>query len=267
MPAPRWCALPAIARVPVPSPGWQAPASDSGRHLIRWTFAVALAGLAQPAVAQVAVEVGLQSDYRFRGYSLTDEDPVGTVVVTYDDPSGAYIGGSLVGTVDDGEPALVALQGNLGYATRIAPSLSIDAGVTRTEYTDYVFSRAVHYTEFYLGLASRNVTTRIRYSPDYYRSDWETLYVEVDGGVEVARDWFLNAHVGQLNYLGDISPYLVRHSYDWRLGGSRRLGAYGVHVELSGRVAKRPPAFAPANGENDLQTTGTAVVIGVTRAF
>jgi uncharacterized protein (TIGR02001 family) len=251
----------------VPLPGWPAPASHNGRRVIRWTVAVALSGLAQPAAAQVAVEIGLQSDYRFRGYSLTDEDPVGTLAIGYDDPSGAYAGGSAVGTFDDGEPAIVALQGTLGYATRLSPSLSVDVGVTRTEYTEYVFGRDVHYTEVHVGLASSNVTARVRYSPDYYRSDWETLYVELDGGFEVARDWFVNAHAGQLTYLGDISPYLVRHSYDWRLGGSHRMGAYGVHLELSGRVAQRPPALVPANAGNNLRTTGTAVVLGVTRAF
>ena len=247
--------------------GWLAPPNHSGRHVIRWTVAVALAGLAQPAAAQVAVEVGLQSDYRFRGFSLSDEDPVGTVVLGYDDPSGAYVGGSVIGAFDDGEPEVVALQGTLGFATRVSPSLSVDVGVTRAEYNEYFFGRDVHYTEFYVGLASSNVTARVRYSPDYYRSDWETLYVELDGGVEVARDWFVTAHAGQLTYLGDISSYVVRHSYDWRLGGTRKVGALGFHLELSGRVAKPPPAFVPVNADNDLQTSGTAIVFGVTHAF
>lgn len=228
---------------------------------------VALAGPAAPAIAQVAVEVGVQSDYRYRGYSLTDRYPVATVTVSYDDPSGAYVGGNLVGTFDDGKPELVALQGTVGYASRVSSELSIDAGVSRTEYGSYVLGQDVHYTELYLGLASRNVTARVRYSPDYYRNDWETLYVELDGGLEVAPDWFVSAHAGQLTYLGDISPYLVRHSYDWRLGGSRKLGAYGVHVELSGRVAKRAPASIVQGDDNPLHAAGTAVVFGVTRTF
>ncbi len=218
-------------------------------------------------MAQVAAEIGVQTDYRYRGYSLTDNYPVATVSLSYDDPSGVYLGGNLVGTFDDGEPELVAVQGTVGYAARVSPDLSVDAGVSRTEYGDYVFGDDVHYTEVYLGLATRNVTTRVRYSPDYYRSDWETLYVEMDGGLEPAPNWFLSAHVGQLTYLGDISPYLARHTYDWRLGGSRKLGPYGIHVELSGHVGKRPPAaVAPGEG-NPLRTGGTAVVFGLTRAF
>lgn len=218
-------------------------------------------------MAQVAVEVGVQNDYRYRGYSLSDRDPVATVAVSYDDPSGVYVGGNLVGTFDDGEPALVALQGTLGYATRLSSELSLDAGVSRTEYGSYVLGGDVDYTELYLGLASRNVTARVRYSPDYYRDDWETLYVELDGGVEVAPDWFVSAHTGQLTYLGDISPYLARHIYDWRLGGSRKLGPYGFHLELSGRLAKRPPALVAPGEDNPLRADGTAVVFGITRAF
>ena len=116
----------------MPWPRSRAPANRSRELVIGWAAAVSLTGLAQPAAAQVAVELGLQSDYRFRGFSLTDEDPVGTVVLTYDDPSGAYAGGSVVGTFEDGEPQIVALQGTLGYATRVAPSLSVDAAGTRT---------------------------------------------------------------------------------------------------------------------------------------
>ena len=218
-------------------------------------------------MAQVAVEVGLQSDYRYRGISLTDNYPVATVAVNYDDPSGFYLGGNLVGTFDDGKPELVAVQGTAGYAARLSSDLSIDGGVSRTEYGSYALGNGVGYTELYLGLASSNVTARVRYSPDYYRSDWETLYVELDGGLEVAPDWFVSAHAGQLTYLGHISPYLARHSYDWRLGGSRKLGKYGVHVELSGRIAKRPPAAVGPWEDNPLRASGTAVVFGVTRAF
>ena len=218
-------------------------------------------------MAQVAVEVGVQSDYRYRGFSLTDRYPVATVAVSYDDPSGAYLGGNLVGTFDDGEPELVAVQGTVGYATRLTSELSIDAGVSHTEYGSYVLGRDVNYTELYIGLASRNVTARVRYSPDYYRNDWETLYVELDGGLEVAPDWSVSGHVGQLTYLGDIGPYLVRHNYDWRVGGSRKLGAWGVHVELSGRLARRPPAALDPGDDNPLRADGTAVVFGVTRAF
>jgi len=226
-----------------------------------------LAGPASPAMAQVAAEIGLQSDYRYRGYSLTDGNPVGTVTLGYDDPSGAYVGGNFVGTFEDGEPELVAVQGTVGYATRLSPDLSIDAGIAHTEYGSYVFGREVRFTEVYAGLATRNVTARIRYSPNYYRSDWEALYVELDGGAEVATDWFLNAHVGQLTYLGDISPYVVRQTYDWRLGGSRKLGRFGLHLELSGRIAERPAGLVEPGADNPLRTAGTAVVFGVTRAF
>jgi uncharacterized protein (TIGR02001 family) len=235
--------------------------------LFRLATALGFAGLASPAAAQVAAEIGLQSDYRHRGFSLTDGNPVGTASVTYDDPSGVYAGGSVVGTLHDGEPELVSLQGNLGYAARLSPEVSIDGGIARTEFGSYVFGSDVHYTEFYLGLATRNVTARVRYSPDYYRSNWETLYVEIDGGAEVAPDWVVSVHAGQLTYLGHVSPYLARTSYDWRLGGSRQLGPWGLHLEVLGRVARRPPALVVTGDDNPLHATDTAILFGVTRAF
>jgi uncharacterized protein (TIGR02001 family) len=226
-----------------------------------------LAGLASPAAAQVAVELGFQSDYRFRGFSLNDERPVASATLSYDDPTGLYAGGMVVGTFEDGEPELVAAQASLGYAARLTPSLSFDGGASRTEYGSYSFGRNVHYTELYLGLAMRNVTARARYSPDYFRSDRETLYVELDGGLEVAPEWFVAAHVGSLTYLGEIDPYLVRHSWDWRLGGSRRMGPWGVQLEFSGRVERQPGPFAGPGTEDRLRASGTAFVLGLSRTF
>jgi hypothetical protein len=83
----------------------------------------------------------------------------------------------------------------------------------------------------------------VRYSPDYYRSNWETLYVEVDGGMEVAPDWLLSAHAGQLTYLGESSRFWSGPATTGASAGLAGSGLYGVHLDLSGRLAKLPPAL------------------------
>jgi uncharacterized protein (TIGR02001 family) len=190
---------------------------------------------------------------------------VAAITLSYDDPTGLYAGAAAAGTVRHGDPELVSLQGNVGYATRISPVLSLDGGVSRFEYfSDYGSAGDYHYTEAYLGLATRNIAARIRFSPDYIRPDNETIYVEVDGGVEIAPDLLASAHVGILQYLDERPDYLPQRRYDWRVGISRLIGPYGVHAELTGRLGRRsraPPGASRPDGDR------TAVVVSLTRAF
>jgi uncharacterized protein (TIGR02001 family) len=224
------------------------------------------AGVAVPASAQVAVEAALQTDYRVRGYSVSDEEPSASVSLSYDDPSGAYVGASLVGTTYEGDPVLLGIQGSAGYATRIGPMLSLDAGVSKTQYFyGYGTTRNYDYTEVYLGLALPMVSARLSYSPDYYRHDKETLYAEVETGISPATDWFLSAHAGMLTYLGDPPVYRPDQTFDWRLGATRQFGPWGLHLDVSGRMLGRAKYAFPngvGTGKNH-----EALVLSLTRAF
>lgn len=219
-----------------------------------------------PAAAQVAIEAAVQTDYRVRGYSISDEEPAASLSVSYDSPSGAYVGGALIGTIYDGEPSVLGIQGNVGYAARIAPGLSLDAGVSKTQYFKaYGTPWDYDYTEVYLGLALPVASARLSYSPDYYGSGIDTLYAELDGGFEPAPDWLLSAHVGVLSHLGAPPPYLPDQVLDWRVGATRQLGRWGLHLDVSGRRQGRASYALPAGLAPE--RTEEAVVFGLTRAF
>jgi uncharacterized protein (TIGR02001 family) len=222
--------------------------------------------MAAPAAAQVAIEAALQTDYRVRGYSISDGNPAASVSLSYDDPTGIYLGGSVIGTIDDDEPALLGIQGSAGYAMRLSPALAIDAGVSKTQYFyGYGTSTNYDYTEVYLGLALPRVAARLSYSPDYYRNETETLYGEIDAGFEPAENWFLSAHAGVLNYLDTPPFYVPKQAYDWRIGASRQFGRYGVHVDVSGRIQGRA-RYAIPGGPGSGRDPAT-VVFSLTRAF
>ena len=209
----------------------------------------------------------MQTDYRIRGYSISDGQPSASLSVSYDDPSGVYLGGSAVATIRDGDPELLGIQANLGYAMRLSPTVSIDGGVSRTQYFyGYGTSRNFDYTEIYLGLALPIVAARLSYSPDYYRDGTSTLYAELDGGFEPAPDWFLSAHVGALTYLDTPPVFLPRTRYDWRLGASRQLGRFAVHVDVSGRILGEPNGYFPY-ALSRFTEDRTTVVLSLTRAF
>ena len=221
--------------------------------------AALVAGPAPPALAQVAASVGVESDYRFRGYSLSAERPVATANLAYDGSTGAYLNASGVAVFEHDGPALMSVQGNIGYAKRLRPGLSIDGGILRSEYlSSFSGGRSAHYTEAYLGLATRRLSTRVFFSPDYFRADVSTLYWEVEGVIEPAAKWRLNGHVGLLSYLKRPSAD-GESQFDWRIGASRQLGNFEVHVALSGR--------GDSEDYYDGRDGRTAFVIGAACAF
>jgi len=223
------------------------------------------AGVALPASAQVAVEAALQTDYRVRGYSISAGEPAASLSVSYDDVSGAYLGASVIGIAYDGEPALAGLQASAGYAVRLTPSVSIDGGVAKARYfRGYGAARGYDYTEVYVGVALPVISGRLSYSPDYRLNGTQALYAEATGGFEPAPDWFLSAHAGVLTYLDTPPPGSPRRSHDWRLGASRQLGAYGVHLDLLGRIQGRAPS-APRGANSGRDPVD--LVLGLTRAF
>ena len=224
--------------------------------------------LAMPVAAQVAIEAAVQTDYRVRGYSVSDGEPTASVSVSYDDPAGFYLGGLAIGRIRDGDPVLLGFQGGLGYAVRLAPRLSLDGGIARTQYLyGYGTSRNYDYTEAYLGLALPSVSARLSYSPDYYSEDTPTLYAELDAGFEPAPDWFLSAHAGALTYLDGAPLYSSRTRYDWRLGASRQIGSYGIHLDLSGRIVGEPGGYALPYSLSRLTHDRATAVLSLTRSF
>jgi uncharacterized protein (TIGR02001 family) len=227
---------------------------------------VAAAGFAAPAGAQVAVAAAQQTVYRVRGYSVSDGQPAAALSLSYDAPSGAYHAAAAIATIRGGEPALLGIQGSVGYALRLGSRLSIDAGAANTHYLHgYGTARDYDYTEIYLGLALPVVSARLSYSPDYYRNGTETLYAEVDGGIEPAPDWFLSAHAGMLTYLDTPPFYVPERTYDWRVGATRQLGPWGVHLDVSGRIQGRARYAIPGGAGSGRDPA--AAVLSLTRAF
>ena len=122
--------------------------------------AVAFAG---PARAEVGAAASAYSDYRFRGYSLSDARPVAILDLSYDLPAGLYASasGSVVASRGHGiQPLRLALNG--GYATSPWRGVTADVGVIHARYSRYsglTVDRA--YTEIYAGIAAKMAGARL----------------------------------------------------------------------------------------------------------
>jgi uncharacterized protein (TIGR02001 family) len=163
---------------------------------------VLVAGLfAAPALAETtySANVGIVSDYVFRGFSQTGEDPA--IQAGVDVTSGSFYGGVWASNVDfgDGTDAEIDVYG--GYRTEAA-GFALDFGVIGYLYagapqpiTDY------DYVEF-KAAASRavgpaTVGAAVYYSPDFFGVDEAATYAEINGAFSPADKWTISGAVGQ----------------------------------------------------------------------
>jgi uncharacterized protein (TIGR02001 family) len=170
-------------------------------HLLdrpRWRSAFALWFLFASAeiFAQVSGSASLLSNYRYRGISLSNNDPAAQLAVAYDDASGWY-GGAFASTVQIGYPASRELQAVAfgGYARRMPSGLSWEAGA---DYSAFTGGQSYNYAEVYVGMASENVSTRLYYAPRYFGQEAGVIYGEINASQRLLDRVRLLAHGGVL---------------------------------------------------------------------
>ena len=208
-----------------------------------WMLTLAAAGLALAgtARAQVGASVGLQSDYVYRGRSLTDGRPALTLSAAFDHPTGLYAGVGVTARdtprngVDLADAVLYA-----GYAQTLGAGAALDLGISQTRTVSYrPARRTFDFRELYAGVATEHASLRVHYAPDYYDSGVATLYVDAGAAIRPSETLRLFAHAGALTPIGGRrGPFLRRTRYDLSVGIARRLG----DAELSLTWTRLAPA-------------------------
>lgn len=201
-------------------------------------------GVASNARSQVAASATITTNYLYRGVSLSDGRPALDLALVYDDKSGFYVGGSLIGeeTRRRGFQEL-GHQEYAGYAHRLSPGSTLDFGVNNLHYKSYGYpAYAADATEVYVGWVRGPLNYYVHYSPDYFSRGARALYGEVNGAVRLHRPLRLFGHVGVLTPLG--GGYDDKERYDVRLG----VAAAFKHGEAQLAWTTARPALAYADG-------------------
>jgi uncharacterized protein (TIGR02001 family) len=198
-------------------------------------------GAASQARAQLAASATVESQYRFQGVALTRGEPDGRISLSYDHPSGAYGGVSMiVGNTDGKGVQPLGYMGYAGFAKQTAGGLNLDVGVTDSDinlYLPVVLSgyspqtgpsaqRYIHrynfdYTELYAGVSKNDLSARLYVSPDYLGQRLATAYLDVTGAIRPTTHLRLFLHAGLLTPLGDGSgSNVAREHFDFSPGGA-----------------------------------------------
>lgn len=214
--------------------------------------ALSAAMLATPALAQeeatdastvtVTGNVGVVSDYRFRGISLSGGDPAiqGGVTATHD--SGFYVG-TWGSSIDDGGTDFygdIELDVFGGWSGSVSEGLGLDVGLLYYAYPSNAKGVDAEYFEPYVTLTGTlgPVTAKVgaNYAWDQKALVDDSLYLRTDLSAGIPQTPVtLNAHLGYTDGAFSFDP--DGESFDWSLGatatvlGSLTFGVSYVGVE------------------------------------
>lgn len=206
---------------------------------VRWWFALACV-CAWPAHAQVSGSVGVVSEYRYRGVSLSDDKPALQGSIAYDATKGAYFG-LFASTIEYEGVGGFQLIPYAGYARRDKHGNSWDVGLRAVHFTQ---GSEGDYLEAHVGVALRHVALRLHFAPEYF-GDGPNWYAQADGSVPIRERFRWLWHVGvtrgsgdrfevpDYDYHGYYTPYYVREErthVDLRTGFSLTTRACDVSL-------------------------------------
>ena len=163
--------------------------------------AVAVLLTASAASAQetpeIAWNLGVTSDYVFRGYSQTSEDPAifGGVDLTV----GSFYAGAWASNVDFGDSTDGEIDIYGGYRSEVS-GFAVDVGIVGYLYTSQPGGADYGYAEL-KATASRafgpvKLGGAVYWSPDFFGADDEATYVEANASFSPAAQWTVSGTVG-----------------------------------------------------------------------
>lgn len=223
----------------------------------------------------VAYNVGLASEYRYRGISQSRFEPAVSAGVDYThNPSGFYVGawGSSIKWISDaGKISSVNTKGDIeidiyaGKRGEIAPEVTYDVGVLQYWYPGNSYDKIgvnANTTELYgqLGYGPAYIKYSHAVTDLFGNKDSSGSYY-IDGGVNypVAEGTVLNLHVGYQKVKNvDNADYT-----DWKVGVTKDFGFVTGAIALIGTDAKKAFYVSPS-GSN---LGKTAAVVSLTKAF
>ncbi|MEO6378894.1 MAG: TorF family putative porin [Caulobacteraceae bacterium] len=265
-PAPRFCGHRDPVSVPAPTRPIRPAFDKREARRLAAGLAFAILGLAPcgRAHAQIGVSVSLESDYRFRGPSLTDHRPALSLNLSYDHPSGAYAGASAM--VTDTRYQGVEALGFMEYAgvvKRVNDDVAVDVGLSNVNLKRYNADRKseLNYTEVYAGLVGKILNLHGYFSPNYVRSGIQTVYLDLGGVIHPWDKWRLFGHVGLFAPANDAATaFGIRRRFDARAGVAREFKNSELHLVWTtyGPQTLRPGVTPPKR---------SGVVLGATYFF
>lgn len=176
------------------------------------------------AWAQWHANVGLVSDYVWRGASQTQEDPALQAGVDYRSASGWSLGiwGS---NVEFDDTTDIEVDGYLAYETETDFGPVVEMGYIRYHYQEFDDA-----DEVFLGVSTDSLSLKVSHG---FKIDWN--YVEANLELPLPREFAFLAHAGLFTF--DVGEDVA----DWKFAVARSI--WGIDVELGFTDTNMETAF------------------------
>ncbi len=217
--------------------------------------------------AEVAFNVGLFSDYRYRGISQSKLRPALQGGVDY--TAGGFYVGAWASTIkwikELGGDGNVEIDLYGGYKGEITKGFGYDVGVLTYQYPGNDLPTSANTTEIYGALTYGPATVKYSHvvsnglfgAPDSKNG----YYLDLSAGFEVTAGWMLTPHVGHQRYKGPASG--AGSYWDYALTVSKDFSGLVPSLAVVGN-SKIDDSFYTVNGKDLAKTT---LVVGVKYNF
>ena len=211
----------------------------------------------------LSFNLGVASDYRYRGISQTRLKPALQFGADYASPSGFYIGtwGSTIKWIKDGGgDSNVEIDVYGGYKTEVTAGVTLDVGVLTYNYPSNKLNPSANTQELYAALTYGPVTAKYSHSVSNlfgFADSKQSGYFEIAGTFDLGEGFTLTPHVGHQKVknlsAASYTDYSVTINKDYA----------GLTFGLT-LVDTNTDAYVGANGK-DLGKSG--VVLSVKKTF
>ena len=228
-------------------------------RIVRIATALGLLGAAAAAHAELSATVTGISDYRFRGISLTNDDPALQGSIDWAGENGFYVG-AWASNIDYGDDVDGDIEVDLyaGFAGGAEDGLGWDVGIVWYAYPGA--DDIDDYPEIYAGLSFGVFDVKQWYSNDLGGTELDGWYTEGNASFALPANLTLNLHAGySYGDAFDDTEYL-----DYSIGlaytlGNFELGLAWIDTDLDDGDA----LFS----DDDLFNSDGTVVVSVSTSF
>ncbi len=203
--------------------------------------ATAMAGVAQ---AELTANVGVTSNYVFRGVTQTDDSPAVQGGIDFTHNSGLYAGIWGSNVEDNAGNDGFEYDLYVGYNFRVNDKVGFDVGYITYQYTDDAIKNARETDEIFVGVSFMD------FSATYYDGDpnsgQDYSYIDLKYTLALPEDINLHLHYGSLDNGTDAE--------DASIGVSKNIGGFDMSLTFT--------TYDPDNGNDENE-----LFITVTKAF
>lgn len=236
--------------------------------LLVLALSTALPAFAQEAPDPLSFNVGVVSEYRYRGISQTRLKPALQGGIDYASPSGFYIGAwasTIKWIKDGGGDANVEIDVYGGYKTEVAPGLTLDVGLLQYDYPSNKLNPSTNTLEVYGALSYGPLTAKYSHSATNlfgFSDSKNSSYFDLTANFDLGGGLTLTPHVGHQT----VKRYAAASYTDYSLTLAKDFSGLVLSAAIIGTDADKA-VYTSAASAGSKFLGKTSLVVGLKKTF